>query len=151
MKKQRIKRIPKRKKAINSLTRIVLTGMILGPAVMLASAALLSLIALNIGNPAENIFPLANVSVFIGGLAAAIYSAKRCKEKPTKAGLLTGLAIIGLMLIIALISSPFTGELKNAVIPPAAVLVSSVIGTILVVRMKPNPKKRLKKLQKQYR
>lgn len=135
----------------DSLTRIVLTGMVLGPAVMLASAALLSFIALSIGNPAENIFPLAVLSVFIGGLAATIVSARRCKEKPTKAGLLTGLAIIALMLIIALISSPFNGELKNAVIPPAVVLVSSIIGTIIVARTKPNPKKRLKKLRKQIR
>lgn len=134
-----------------SLLRVVLTGMVLGPAVMLVASAFLSFVALKIGNPAQNIFPLAVFSVFLGGLAASIYAAKVYKEKPTKAGLLTGLANIGLMLIVALISSPYSGGLWNAVMPPAAVLVSSIIGTIIVARMKPNPKKRLKKLRKQVR
>jgi putative membrane protein (TIGR04086 family) len=150
MKKQRI---PKRKKikTTNSLLRIVLTGMVVGPAVMLVVSALLSFVALKIGNPAQNIFPLAIFSVFLGGLAAAMLSAKTYKEKPTKAGLLTGLANIGLMTVVALISSPYSGGLWNVVIPPAAVLVSSIIGTIIVARMKPNAKKRLKKLRKQVR
>ncbi len=144
-------RKPKRKKMTASLMRVVLTGMVLGPAVMLVASALLSFVALKIGNPAQNIFPLAVFSVFLGGLAASICSAKVYKDKPTKAGLLTGLANIGLMLVVALVSSPYSGGLRNIIMPPAAVLVSSIIGTIIVARMKPNPKKRLKKLRKQIR
>ena len=149
MKKQRM---PKRKKIkTNSLMRVVLTGMVLGPAVMLVVSAFLSIVALKIGNPAQSIFPLAVFSVFLGGLAATIRSAKVYKEAPTKAGLLTGLANIGLMVIVALISSPYSGGLWNVIMPPAAVLASSILGTIIVARMKPNAKKRLKKMRKQYR
>ena len=149
MKKQRM---PKRKKIkTNSLMRVVLTGMVLGPAVMLVVSAFLSFVALKIGNPAQSIFPLAVFSVFLGGLAATIRSAKVYKETPTKAGLLTGLANIGLMVIVALISSPYSGGLWNVIMPPASVLASSILGTIIVARMKPNAKKRLKKMRKQYR
>jgi hypothetical protein len=63
-------RKPKRKKMTASLMRVVLTGMVLGPAVMLVASALLSFVALKIGNPAQNIFPLRYLGVFrrAGGL-----------------------------------------------------------------------------------
>jgi putative membrane protein (TIGR04086 family) len=152
MKKQIKPRKPRKvKNKTNSLMRVVLTGMVVGPAVMLVASAILSFAALKVGNPAGSIFPLALFSIFLGGLVSSIRSAKVYKEKPSKAGLLTGLANLALITVISLISSQYSGGLWNVLLPPVFIIASSIIGTIIVARMKPNTKRRLKKLRKQVR
>ena len=131
--------------------RVILTGLVMGPSIMLLSSALLALVALKMGNPAGSVFPMALLAVFLGGFFSSMRAAKIYTEKPLQAGLLTGLAILGIITVVSLISSSYSGGVWNVLLPPAVLAVSSLAGTMAASKMKPSTKRKLKKLRKQVR
>ncbi|OGO88118.1 MAG: hypothetical protein A2Y15_00095 [Clostridiales bacterium GWF2_36_10] len=131
--------------------RVILIGIIIGPSIMLISSILLAFVALKTGNPTGSVFPLALFAIFLGGLISSLRSAKTYTEKPAQAGLLTGLANLVIVTIVALISSTYSGGLWNAVLPPAILAASSLFGTFIATKMKQNTKRKLKKLRRQIR
>lgn len=135
----------------NSLMRVVLIGILLGPAIMLISSVILAFIALKTGNPTSVIFPMALLAIFIGGFVSSLKAAKDYKEKPLQAGILSGLGNLFIVLVVALISSSFSGGFREAVFPPAILILSAVLGTLTGVRLKPNTKRKLKQLRRQVR
>jgi len=135
----------------DSIMRVLLYGIIIGPATMLVFSALLSFIALKASSPTRSIFPLALVAVFMGGFISSFYSARTYKEKPLRAGLLTGVANLVIIIIVSLISSSYSGGFWNALLPPAVLIVASFIGTLVALKLRSSTKRRLKKLRKQIR
>lgn len=135
----------------DSLMHVVLIGLILGPGIMLVSSLLLAIIALKTDNPAGSIFIMALIAVFLGGFISSLRSAKVYKEKPVQAGLFTGLANLGIITVVSLISSSYSGGLWNVLLPPAVLICSSFLGTFIAFKMKPSTKRQLKKLRRHIR
>lgn len=134
-----------------SLMRTILIGLLLGPGIMLAASVILAFISMKTANPSGSVLPMAIFAIIIGGFIASMVSAKTYKEKPMQAGLLTGLGNLLIVIVVALISSSYTGSFKNALLPPVFLIGSALLGTIIAARMKTNTKKQLKKLRKQVR
>ncbi|PKM63227.1 MAG: hypothetical protein CVU97_01470 [Firmicutes bacterium HGW-Firmicutes-21] len=135
----------------SSLMRIVLIGLVLGPSIMLLSSIILAFAAMKTSNPSGSVFPLALLAVFLGGFISSLRSARTYKENPLKAGLFTCLSNLGIVTVVALISSTYSGGLWNTLLPPAILIGSSVLGTFVASRLKPSTKRRLKKLRRQAR
>lgn len=135
----------------SSLMRIILIGTVIGPSVMLISSIILAFAALKTGNPAGSVFPMALIAIFLGGFISSMRSAKVYKEKPVQAGLLTGLANLIIVTIVALVSSTYSGGLWDTLLPPGILIGSSLLGTLIASRMKQSTKSKLKKLRRQIR
>ncbi|HBR32243.1 MAG TPA: hypothetical protein DD733_09200, partial [Clostridiales bacterium] len=114
-------------------------------------SVILSFAALKIGNPLSVIFPMALFAVFAGGFISALKSANDYKEQPIRAGIYTCLGNLIIIVIVALISSTFSGGFREAFFPPAVLIVSSALGILAGTRIKPSTKRRLKKLRRQVR
>jgi len=141
----------KNKNKSSSLMRVVFIGLVLGPGIMLISSILLAFVALKTGNPTGSVFPMALLATFLGGFISSLMATRGYKEKPMQAGLLTGLGNLIIVTIVALISSTYSGGLWNAMLPPAILVGSSLLGTLIAARIKPSTKRKLKKLRRSVR
>lgn len=135
----------------NSLLRVLLIGILLGPAIMLIAAILFAFLALKTGNPTSVVFPIALFAIFIGGFISSLIAAKGYRERPMQAGLFTGVGNLIIVFVVALISSSFSNGFREAIFPPAILILSSVLGTLAGMRLKPSTKRKLKRLRKQVR
>ena len=135
----------------SSLMRAVLSGLILGPSIMLITSVILAFAIMKASNLTGYVFLMALTAVFVGGFISALRAARAYKDSPFQAGLLTGLANLGIIVIVSLISSSYTGGIWKVLLPPVILMLASLMGTLTAIRIKPSSKRRLKKLRKQTR